>query len=150
VKPVSPEGADEAGYLIAVDAVGSGVSSLQVGQAVLVSARDLPVRGGCYTEAICVPASAAYALPAGVDFDQAVVLPTYLVAYAMLEMFETAQFLPVSVRAQLSGELVCYARTVINQEWPRMKSGTLGNLRNPWSLTMLHTLRTTEPRSAST
>ena len=30
-----------------------------------------------------------------------------------------------------------------------MDSGTLGNLRNPWSLAMLRTLRTTEPRSAS-
>src|SRR5947207_11067240 len=30
-----------------------------------------------------------------------------------------------------------------------MESGTLGNLRNPWTLAMLRTLRTTEPRSAS-
>ena len=70
-------------------------------------------------------------------------------ARTVVQQYETAQFLPITVRAQLSGDLVCYARTVINQEWPRMKSGTLGNLRNPWSLTMLHTLRTTEPRSAS-
>ena len=70
-------------------------------------------------------------------------------ARTVVQQYETAQFLPITVRAQLSGDLVCYARTVINQEWPRMKSGTLGNLRNPWRLTMLHTLRTTEPRSAS-
>ena len=70
-------------------------------------------------------------------------------ARTVVQQYETAQFLPIAVRAQLSGDLVCYARTVINQEWPRMSSGTLGNLRNPWSLTMLHTLRTTEPRSAS-
>lgn len=67
-----------------VDAVGAGVEGLHPGQAVLLSARDLPVRGGCYTEAICVPASAVYALPDGADLDKAVVLPTYLVAYAML------------------------------------------------------------------
>lgn len=30
-----------------------------------------------------------------------------------------------------------------------MSSGTVGDLRNPWSLVMLRTLRTTEPRSAS-
>ena len=30
-----------------------------------------------------------------------------------------------------------------------MQSGTIGGLRNPWSLVMLRTLRTTEPRSAS-
>ena len=70
-------------------------------------------------------------------------------ARTVVQQFETAQFLPIGVRAQLSGDLVCYARTVIHQEWPQMESGTLGNLRNPWSLAMLRTLRTTEPRSAS-
>ena len=70
-------------------------------------------------------------------------------ARTVVQQFETAQFLPIAVRAQLSGDLVCYARAVIYQEWPRMESGTLGNLRNPWSLAMLRTLRTTEPRSAS-
>jgi Protein of unknown function (DUF4239) len=70
-------------------------------------------------------------------------------ARTVVQQFETAQFLPVAVRARLSGDLVCYARTVIRQEWPRMNSGTLGNLRNPWSLAMLRTLRTTEPRSPS-
>jgi hypothetical protein len=66
-----------------------------------------------------------------------------------VQQFETAQFLPIGVRAQLSGDLVCYARAVIHQEWPQMESGTLGNLINPWSLAMLRTLRTTEPRSVS-
>jgi hypothetical protein len=70
-------------------------------------------------------------------------------ARTVVQQYESAQFLPNAVRARLSGELVCYARTVINQEWPQMESGTLGNLRNPWSLTMMRTLRTTEPRSAS-
>ncbi len=67
-----------------VEAVGAGVDAIRPGQAVLLSARDMPVRGGCYTEFIAVPATAVYLLPDGVDFDQAVVLPTYLVAYAML------------------------------------------------------------------
>jgi hypothetical protein len=70
-------------------------------------------------------------------------------ARTVVQQYETAQFLPIAVRAQLSGDLVCYARTVIKQEWPRMQSGTLGDLRNPWSLAMLRTLRTTDPRSAS-
>ena len=59
-----------------VEAVGAGVQSPRVGQAVLLSARDLPVRGGCYTDAISVPADAVYPLPDGIDFEQAVVLPT--------------------------------------------------------------------------
>jgi hypothetical protein len=70
-------------------------------------------------------------------------------ARTVVQQFETAQFLPIAVRARLSGDLVCYARTVIHQEWPRMESGTIGGSRNPWSLAMLRTLRTTEPRLAS-
>jgi hypothetical protein len=70
-------------------------------------------------------------------------------ARTVVQQFETVQFLPVAVRARLSGDLVCYARTVVYQEWPRMESGTLGDSRNPWTLTMLRTLQTTDPRSAS-
>jgi hypothetical protein len=70
-------------------------------------------------------------------------------ARTVVQQFETAQFLPVAVRARLSGDLVCYARTVIHQEWPRMESGTLGDSRNPWTLTMLRDLRPADPRSAS-
>ena len=67
-----------------VEAVGDAVDTIRAGQNVLLSARDLPVRGGCYTEYLAVPAEAVHPLPDGVDFDQAVVVPTYLVAYAML------------------------------------------------------------------
>src|SRR5204862_2879308 len=41
--------------------------------------------------------------------------------------FETAQLMPAAVRGRFSGELLCYGRSVIHQEWPRMQSGTLGN-----------------------
>ena len=48
-------------------------------------------------------------------------------AEIVMQQFETAQFMPVAVRARLSGELVCYARTVVHQEWPQMESGGLGS-----------------------
>ena len=70
-------------------------------------------------------------------------------ARTVVQQFETAQFLPVAVRARLSGDLICYARTVIHEEWPRMESGTRLDSRNPWTLAMLRTLLTTNPRSAS-
>ena len=70
-------------------------------------------------------------------------------ARIVVQQFETVPFLPADVRARLSGDLVCYARTVVYGEWPKMQSGTLGDLRNPWSLVMLHTLQKTEPHSAS-
>ena len=41
----------------------------------------------------------------------------------VVEQFETVQFLPPSVGPQLSGELICYSRAVVYQEWPRMISG---------------------------
>ncbi|MSQ57589.1 MAG: hypothetical protein EXR35_08800 [Limnohabitans sp.] len=67
-----------------IESVGAGVSEYSIGQRVLLSARELPVRGGCYTEKIAVPATSIHALPDNVDFEQAVVIPTYLVAHAML------------------------------------------------------------------
>ena len=70
-------------------------------------------------------------------------------AQIVTQQFETAQLFPVAVRARLSGDLVCYARTVIHQEWPKMESGTLGDIVNPWGVATFRILRTVEPKSAS-
>jgi hypothetical protein len=70
-------------------------------------------------------------------------------AEIITQQFETAQLFPVGVRARLSGELFCYARTVIHQEWPKMQAGTLGDTVNPWGVATFRTLKTVEPRSAS-
>lgn len=67
-----------------VDAVGAGVSDIQVGQRVLLSARELPVRGGCYATHALAPADALYPLPEAVDFDAAVSLPNFQLAHALL------------------------------------------------------------------
>ncbi len=74
-------GAEMAGE---VDAVGEGVTQWQAGDRVLVSARDLPVRGGCYAQAIVVPEAAPYRLPATLDFADAVSLPNLQLAQALL------------------------------------------------------------------
>jgi hypothetical protein len=60
-------------------------------------------------------------------------------AQIVAEQFETAQLMPVAVRGRFSGELVCYARSVVHQEWPRMESGSLGDSYNPWGVTMFAT-----------
>jgi hypothetical protein len=70
-------------------------------------------------------------------------------AQLIAEQFETAQLMPAAVRGRFSGELVCYARSVVHQEWPRMESGSLGDSYNPWGITMFATLRATEPHTAS-
>lgn len=74
-------GAEMAGE---VDAVGEGVTLWKAGDRVLVSARDLPVRGGCYAQAIVVPEAAPYHLPATLDFADAVSLPNLQLAQALL------------------------------------------------------------------
>jgi hypothetical protein len=69
-------------------------------------------------------------------------------ALVVTQQFETAQFLPVAVRERLSGELVCYARTVVEQEWPDMEAGTAGDTLNPWGVALFRTLKIADPKSA--
>ena len=58
-----------------VDELGSGSPASLKGKRVLVSARELPVRGGCCAEYICVPASAVFELPDTINPVDAVSLP---------------------------------------------------------------------------
>jgi NADPH2:quinone reductase len=74
-------GAELAGV---VDQVGPGVTQWAVGDRVLVSARDLPQRGGCYVQAIVVPEAAPYRLPDAIAFTDAVSLPNLQLAQALL------------------------------------------------------------------
>jgi len=69
-------------------------------------------------------------------------------AQVVREQFETAQLFPLGVRARLSGELVCYARSVIHSEWPKMQAGTLADTGNPWTFAMFRITKTVNPRSA--
>jgi NADPH2:quinone reductase len=66
-----------------VDAVGPGASPALTGQRVLVSARELPVRGGCYAEYICVPEAAVFVLPETIDPVDAVSLPNLQLVNAL-------------------------------------------------------------------
>jgi NADPH:quinone reductase len=67
-----------------IAACGSGVTDRTIGEPVFVSARDLPVRAGCYAEYIAVPSRAAHALPDGCDLEAAGCLSNYQVAYHLL------------------------------------------------------------------
>ena len=70
-------------------------------------------------------------------------------ARIVAQQFETAQFLPPAVRGRLSGELICYARSIVHQEWPAMDNGVLPEQINPWGAELFRTIRTIEPRLAS-
>ena len=71
-------GIEMSGTIAALRARGGGPRR---GRGVFVSARDLPVRAGCYAEYIAVPAAAAHPLPPGVDLEAAACLSNYQVAY---------------------------------------------------------------------
>jgi hypothetical protein len=69
-------------------------------------------------------------------------------ARLVVQQFETAQFLPVAVRRQLGGELVCYARFAVS-DWPTLASANdeTADTPNPWAVAMFRTLKVTKPRS---
>jgi len=66
-------------------------------------------------------------------------------AVLVVQQYETAQFLPAAVSQRLSGEIACYARSVVHNEWPAMENGTLGDTFNPWGFQMFQTLLAADP-----
>jgi amino acid transporter len=70
-------------------------------------------------------------------------------ALVVTQQVENAQLFPSAVRAELTGELICYARSVAGPEWERMEQGTEGDQINPWGVELFQTLRGVEPETAS-
>jgi hypothetical protein len=70
-------------------------------------------------------------------------------ALVLVQQVETAQFLGAPVAGELTGELVCYGRSVIHTEWPRAESGSLGDAINPWGVELFRTLETVQPGTPS-
>ena len=56
-------------------------------------------------------------------------------ALIVVQQFETAQFLaPSETRDALTGQLVCYGRSVVHEEWPGCEAGDLEERPiNPWA-----------------
>jgi amino acid transporter len=70
-------------------------------------------------------------------------------ALMVFQQIEAAQFLPQPAGAELTGELICYGRSVVGDEWPRMRDGTLGDTVNPWGIELFRTLKAVEPELAT-
>jgi hypothetical protein len=68
-------------------------------------------------------------------------------ALLVMQQVETAQFFPRPAGAALTGQLVCYGRSVVNGEWDRMRAGTQGDAINPWAVRMFRTLQTVRPQT---
>src|SRR5262245_13486061 len=70
-------------------------------------------------------------------------------ATIVAQQIQTAQFLPAPQSGQLTGQLICYARSVAGTEWDALRGGTLGDAINPWGVEMFRTISTVKPESAT-
>ncbi len=70
-------------------------------------------------------------------------------ALAVIQQYETAQFLPVPIKDEVTGQLECYGRHVVHQEWPQMQSGAAGDTINPWALALFRSLKAAQPKAAT-
>jgi phosphatidylglycerophosphate synthase len=70
-------------------------------------------------------------------------------ALLVVQQIETAQFMPTDAGGRMTGDLVCYARSVIGTEWPAMERGELGEHVNEWAAELFRTFRTVDPQTPS-
>jgi hypothetical protein len=70
-------------------------------------------------------------------------------ALMVAQQVSTAQLMPASVTDRLTGELICYGRSVVSQEWPAMERGEHGNDINPWGVALFGTLESASPGNAA-
>jgi hypothetical protein len=68
-------------------------------------------------------------------------------ALALGRQIETAQLFPTPVAAELSGELICYGRSVVHVEWPEAEAGNAVGDVNPWGVELFQTLRLVQPQT---
>jgi len=69
-------------------------------------------------------------------------------ALIVAQQVENAQFFPQPAAGELTGELVCYGRSVVYGEWERMRAGTQGDAVNRWGVRLFRTFYTVRPRTA--
>jgi hypothetical protein len=70
-------------------------------------------------------------------------------ALTVIQQFETARLMPAAVSDRMSGEIVCYGRSVVHQEWPQMADGTSGDTINPWAVALFRSLEVAKPNGAT-
>jgi amino acid transporter len=69
-------------------------------------------------------------------------------AVLILQQAQTAQFMASDVSTELTGELVCYGRTVATTEWESLNAGKLGDRINPWGAALFETMIDVVPETA--
>ena len=70
-------------------------------------------------------------------------------ALTLAQQYEVVHLLPHAAGRRLGSELVCYGRSVVHLEWPRMESGVQGDAINPWGVRLFRTFKTVRPQTPS-
>jgi FtsH-binding integral membrane protein len=70
-------------------------------------------------------------------------------AAVVAQMVQTAQLMPGGSPQQLTGELICYGRSVVGTEWDAVAAGRLQDSINPWGARMYTTVAPLEPTTYS-
>jgi hypothetical protein len=70
-------------------------------------------------------------------------------AAALVQQYQAVQFLPLSVRARVMGQLVCIGRSVVRQEWPDMRAGKTVQLASPQGFDLLRSMQGVAPQTAA-
>jgi hypothetical protein len=69
-------------------------------------------------------------------------------ALILVQQVENAQSFPAPVAGILTGQLICYGRSVVNDEWEAMIAGTQGDAINPWGVRLFRTAHAVRPETA--
>lgn len=68
-------------------------------------------------------------------------------ATVLAQMVQTAQLMPAGSSEELTGQLICYGRSVVGTEWDAVASGQGQDSINPWGTKMFRTVAALQPKS---
>jgi len=70
-------------------------------------------------------------------------------AAVVFQMVQTAQLMPAGSSKELTGELVCYGRSVVGTEWDAVARGGDQDSINPWGAKMFITVAALQPKTST-
>ena len=70
-------------------------------------------------------------------------------AAVVVQMVQTAQLMPAGSSQELTGELMCYGRSVVGTEWDAVARGADQDSINPWGARMFTTAAALQPETST-
>ncbi len=68
-------------------------------------------------------------------------------ATTVAQMVQTAQLMPAGSSAELTGQLICYGRSVVGTEWAEVADGKAQDSLNPWGAKMFKSVAALQPKT---